>query len=70
MQLFSQEISIADAWEAPKHTSGTRDLKNVWNKSKPLKAYRCLKNGTSKSIVHVIKHANFELYGVHPDGVI
>ena len=29
-----------------------------------------LKNGVSKSIVHVIKHTNFQLYRVHPDGVI
>ena len=27
-------------------------------------------NGVSKSIVHVIKQANFQLYRVHPDGVI
>ena len=25
---------------------------------------------TSKSIVHMIKYANFQLYRVHPDGVI
>ena len=31
---------------------------------------RYLKNGVSKSIVCVIKHANFQLYRVHPDGVI
>ena len=31
---------------------------------------RHLKNSVSKSIVHVIKHANFQLYRVHPDGVI
>ena len=31
---------------------------------------RYLKNGVTKSIVHVIKHANFQLYRVHPDGVI
>ena len=31
---------------------------------------RYLKNGVSKSIVHMIKHANFQLYRVHPDGVI
>ena len=24
----------------------------------------------AKSIVHVIKHANFQLYRVHPEGVI
>ena len=28
-----------------------------------------LENGVSKSIVHVIKHANFQLHRVHPDGV-
>ena len=27
-------------------------------------------NGVSKSIVHVIKHANFQHHGVNPDGVI
>ena len=26
-------------------------------------------NGVSKSIVHVIKRASFQLYRVHPDGV-
>ena len=31
---------------------------------------RYLKNGVSKSIFHVIRHANFQLYRVHPDGVI
>ena len=31
---------------------------------------RYLKNSVSKSIVHVIKHANFHLYRVHSDGVI
>ena len=31
---------------------------------------KCLKNGISESIVHVIKHANFQLYRVRPDGVI
>ena len=36
-----------------------------------LKAHRQVpKNGVLKSIVHVIKHANFEFYWVHPDGVI
>ena len=29
-----------------------------------------LKNSVSKSIVLVIKHAKFQLYRVHPDGVI
>ena len=28
------------------------------------------KNGVSKIIVRVIQHANFQLYRVHPDGVI
>ena len=28
------------------------------------------RNGVSKSIVHVIKHDNFQLHRVHPDGVI
>ena len=38
-----------------------------WNKeSKDI----YLRNGVSKSIVHVIKHANFQLYRAHPDGVI
>ena len=31
---------------------------------------RYLKNGVSKTIVHVTKHVNFQLYRVHPDGVI
>ena len=31
---------------------------------------RYLKNGVSKSIAHVIKHVNFQLHSVHPDGVI
>ena len=31
---------------------------------------RYLKNGISKSIVQVIKYANFQLYTVHPDAVI
>ena len=31
---------------------------------------RYLKNGVSKSIVRVVKHANFQFYKVHPDGVI
>ena len=31
---------------------------------------RYLKNGVSKSIVHVRKHANFQLYSIHADGVI
>ena len=31
---------------------------------------RYLENGLSKGIVHVIKHANFQLHRVHPDGVI
>ena len=31
---------------------------------------RYLKNGFSESIVHMIKYANFQLYMVHPDGVI
>ena len=36
-----------------------------------LKAHdKYLKNGVSKNIVRVIKHANFQLYRVHPDGVI
>ena len=34
-----------------------------------LKAH-CYRNGVSKSIVHVIKHANFQLHRVHPDEVI
>ena len=40
--------------------------------SKVLKAHRQIskKNGVSKGIVHVIKHANFQLHMVHPDGVI
>ena len=29
-----------------------------------------LRNDVLKSIVHVIKHANFQLYSVHPDGVV
>ena len=29
-----------------------------------------LKNGVSKSIVHMIKYADFQLYRVHHDGVI
>ena len=29
-----------------------------------------VKNGVLKSIVYVIKHVNFQLYRVHPDGVI
>ena len=28
------------------------------------------KKSVSKSIVHVIKHAKFQLYRVHPDGII
>ena len=28
------------------------------------------KKGVSKSLVHVIKHASFQFYRVHPDGVI
>ena len=28
------------------------------------------KTGVSKGIAHEIKHANFQLYRVHPDGVI
>ena len=36
-----------------------------------LKAHRQIpKNGASKSIVHVIKHANFYFHSVDPDGVI
>ena len=31
---------------------------------------RYLKNGVSKSIVHVIKHANVQLHKVQPDGNI
>ena len=31
---------------------------------------RYLKNGVSKSIVHVIKPANVQLHRVDPDGVI
>ena len=31
---------------------------------------RYLKNGVSKSIVHMIKCANFQLYSVQPDRVI
>ena len=31
---------------------------------------RYLKNGVSKSIAHVIYHTNFQLYRVHPDGVL
>ena len=31
---------------------------------------RYLKNGVLRSIAHVIKYANFQLYRVHPDGVI
>ena len=31
---------------------------------------RYLKNLVSKSIFHVMKHDNFQLYKVHPDGVI
>ena len=31
---------------------------------------RYLNNGVLKIIVHVIKHANFQLYRVHSDGVI
>ena len=36
-----------------------------------LKAHQQIskKNGVSKIIVRVIKHANFQLYRVHPDGV-
>ena len=43
------------------------------NKGKPtshLKAHRYLKNSVSKSISHVIKHNNFQLYRVYPDGVL
>ena len=29
-----------------------------------------LQNGVSESIVHVIKHANFQIYRLHPDEVI
>ena len=31
---------------------------------------RYLKNGVSKSIVQMIKYANFQLYTLYPDGVI
>ena len=31
---------------------------------------RYLKDGLSKSIIRVIKHANFQLYRLHPDKVI
>ena len=31
---------------------------------------RYLKNDVSRSIVHMIKYANVQLYRVHPDGVI
>ena len=31
---------------------------------------RYLKNSVSKSIAHMIKYANFQLYRVHPNGVI
>ena len=31
--------------------------------------YKYLKNGVSKSVVHVVKHANFPLYRIYPDGV-
>ena len=31
---------------------------------------RYIKNGALKNIVRVIKHANFQLYRIHPDGVI
>ena len=38
---------------------------------KNLKAHRQIsKNSISKRIVHVIKHVNFQLYRLHPDGVI
>ena len=30
---------------------------------------RYLKNGVSKSIIHMIKYANFQLYRVHPTNV-
>ena len=36
-----------------------------------LKVHRQIpKKRISKSNVHVIKHANFQFYRVHPDGVI
>ena len=40
------------------------------NKHDEVTIDRYQKNGVSKSIVHVIKHTNFQLYRVQPDGVI
>ena len=39
--------------------------------SSRLKAHRQIsENGVSKSIFLVIRHVNFQLYRVHPDGVV
>ena len=47
------------------------ELDSTFEISYPLKAHRWIsKNGVSKSIVHVIKHANSQLYRVLPDEVI
>ena len=55
------------------HVDKNKETVLIRNKSIfRLKAYidRCLKNGVLKSIVHVIKDANFQLYRLHPDGVV
>ena len=35
-----------------------------------LKTISYIKGTPIKSIAHVIKHANFQLYRIHPDGII
>ena len=44
------------------------NIEHLFYLEKILKAHRQIyKNGALESIVHVIKHANFQLYRVHPD---
>ena len=52
-------------WKKNEKLKGNINIKVI------LKAIdRYLKSGVLKSIVHVIKYADFQLYRVHPDGVI
>ena len=52
----------------PYHTFYSKVFRDV---AEDLKAHRQIyKKWCAKSIVHVIKHCNFQLYSVHTNGVI
>ena len=64
-EKYNASVSVLATEEKISHPDGRK-------KGAVLVISMCIqsKNGVSKIIVHAIKHANFQLYRVHPDRVI